>query len=68
MSSNSSVSNELFLKLKSHFPKIRLGDKQGTSTVDPRKAVFFDFDFTVAQENIASVSISLAEEGSLKVF
>ena len=63
MSSNNSVGNDLFLKLKSHFPKIRLGDKQGMSTVDPSKAVFFDFDFTVAQENIASVSISIADEG-----
>jgi hypothetical protein len=38
------------------------------STVDPSKAVFFDFDFTVAQENIASVSISIADEGELKIF
>ena len=68
MSSNNSVGNDLFLKLKSHFPKIRLGDKQGMSTVDPNKAVFFDFDFTVAQENIASVSISIADEGELKIF
>ena len=68
MSSNNSVGNDLFLKLKSHFPKIRLGDRQGMSTVDPRKAVFFDFDFTVAQENVASVSISIADEGELKIF
>ena len=68
MSNNNSINNDLFLKLKSHFPKIRLGDQQGMSTVDPHKAVFFDFDFTVAQQNIASVSISLAEEGSLKIF
>jgi len=68
MSSNSSIGNDLFLKLKSHFPKIRLMDKQGMSTVDPRKAVFFDFDFTVAQKNIASVSISIADESDLKIF
>ena len=68
MSSNSSIGNDLFLKLKSHFPKIRLMDKQGMSTVDPRKAVFFDFDFTVAQQNIASVSISIADDNDLKIF
>ena len=59
MSSNNSIGNDLFLKLKSHFPKIRLVDEKGMSTVDPNKAVFFDFDFTVAQEVIASVSIVL---------
>jgi hypothetical protein len=68
MPSNTSIGNDLFLKLKSHFPKIRLGDRQGMSTVDPSKAVFFDFDFTVGQETVASVSISIADEGDLKLF
>jgi hypothetical protein len=68
MSSNSSVGNELFLKLKSHFPKIRLGDQGGMSTVDPRKAVFFDFDFTVAGKIISSISISLSDEGTMRIF
>ena len=68
MSSNNSVGNDLFLKLKSHFPKIKLGDDKGMSTVDPKKAVFFDFDFTVAGKLITSVSISIADEGSMKIF
>ena len=68
MSSNSSVGNELFLKLKSNFPKIRLGDHEGMSTVDPRKAVFFDFDFTVAGKVISSISISLSDEGTMRIF
>ena len=38
------------------------------STVDPRKAIIFDFDFIVAQENVASVSISIADGNELKIF
>ena len=38
------------------------------STEDPSKAVFFDFDFTVDGEKIASISISTADNRSLKLF
>lgn len=62
------VSDDLFSKLKNLFPNIKLGDKDGTSTADPKKAAFFDFEFTVNGEKIASVSISIAEEGMLKLF
>lgn len=68
MPNQNSTSNDLFLKLKSHFPSVKLGDAQGMSTVDPNAAVFFDFDFNIAGEKIASVSISIADPGSLKIF
>lgn len=61
-------SNDLFLLLKSRFPSVKLGNTDGETTVDPSEAVFFDFDFVVKGEKIASVSISLAENGVLKLF
>jgi hypothetical protein len=68
MPANDINSNDLFLKLKSQFPKIRLGNAEGMSTVNPKEAVFFDFDFVVDGNKIASISISTAEEGILKLF
>ena len=62
------ISNDLLLKLKSQFPSVKMGNIDGMSTVDPKEAVFFDFDFIVKGEKIASVSISIAEEGTLKIF
>lgn len=62
------ISDELFSKLKNLFPNIKLGNKDGMSTTDPKNAAFFDFDFVVSGEKIASVSISIAEEGFLKLF
>jgi len=38
------------------------------STASAKDAVFFDFDFVVKGEKIASISISLADKGSLKLF
>lgn len=68
MSNSDALGSNLFSKLKSRFPKIRLGNSQGMSTVDPEDAVFFDFDFEINGEKIASISISTADRGSMKLF
>lgn len=68
MSSNKTLSNDLFLKLKSRFPTISLRDRMGESTDDPSLAVIFKFDFMVASEKVATVNISTAEKGSLMIF
>jgi len=68
MSNSDNLGTDLFSKLKSRFPEIRLGDAEGMSTIDPKKAVFFDFDFTVDGEKVASISISTADKGSMKLF
>jgi len=68
MSINNTISNDLFLKLKGHFPQVRLGNEQGMSTVDPNEAVFFDFDFAPNGEKLANVSISIADQESMKIF
>lgn len=62
------ISNDLFSKLKSRFPSIKLGNAEGMSTVNPKEAVYFDFDFVIKGEKIASISISVAEEGIMKLF
>ena len=62
------TSNNLLLKLKSRFPSIKMGNVDGETTVDPNEAVFFDFDFVVQGEKVASVSISIADDKVLKLF
>ena len=66
MSSNKTLSNDLFLKLKSRFPTISLRDRMGESTDDPSLAVIFKFDFMVASEKVATVNISTAQKNTLK--
>jgi hypothetical protein len=68
MSSTNLIAKDLLQVLGTRFPQVRLGDAQGMSTVSAKDAVFFDFDFTIDGEKIASISISLAEKGALKLF
>ena len=60
--SNNDVSNDLFSILKGYSQSIKLGDKNNMSTDNPSEAVFFEFDFVVNKEKIASITISIAEE------
>ena len=45
-----------------------MGDESGEVTMDPRKARFYDFDFTIESHNLGRVSISINELGTLKMF
>jgi hypothetical protein len=62
------ISQDVFDKVRSRFANLELGDENGNVTVDPRKARFFDFDFTAESQTLGRVSISLNERGSLKIF
>ena len=66
MSSNSSISNALYLRLKNQFPEVIYTD-QNNMAGKVEDAVFFDFPFIVNDEKIASVTISLAENGTIKL-
>lgn len=67
MSNSDMISNALYLKLKNQFPGVTFGDQDSLQTNNVNKAVFFEFPFVVHGEKIASVTISLAEKGTLKL-
>lgn len=62
------ISQDLFDKIRSRFNNLEMGDEGGNITMDPKQARFFDFDFMVEGEAIGSVSISINERGTLKIF
>ena len=68
MPTKTSTGSELLHLLKTRFPSVKLGSSDGMTTVDPSEAVFFDFDFIVDGEKIASVSISIADDSTVKLF
>ena len=46
MSDINQAAEDLFFKLRNRFPKIKLGDENGMSTIDPTKSRFFNFTYT----------------------
>jgi len=65
---NPKNSEDLFNKIRSQFTNIRLGDENGAATADPSSAVFFEFEFKEDADTFGSVSVSIAEDGTMKVF
>ena len=65
---NPKNSQDLFNKIRSQFTNIRLGDENGAATADPNSAVFFEFEFQEDTDTFGSVSISLADGESMKVY
>ena len=65
---NPKNSQDLFNKIRSQFSNIRLGDENGAATADPQSAVFFEFEFREDADTFGSVSISLAEGDTMKVY
>ena len=65
---NPKNSQDLFNKIRSQFSNIRLGDENGAATADPQDAVFFEFEFREDADTFGSVSISIAEGDTMKVF
>jgi hypothetical protein len=62
------TAEDLFNKIRSKFSNIQLGDAEGSVTADPKEAVFFDFDFSENKDSFGRVSISIADNESMKVF
>ena len=65
---NPKNSVDLFNKIRSQFPNIRLGDENGAATADPSSAVFFEFEFREDADTFGSVSVSLADGENMKVY
>jgi hypothetical protein len=65
---NPKNSQDLFNKIRSQFTNIRLGDENGAATADPDSAVFFEFEFQEDSDTFGSVSVSIADGDTMKVF
>ena len=65
---NPKNSQDLFNKIRSQFTNIRLGDENGAATADPSDAVFFEFEFQEDSDTFGSVSVSIADGNTMKVF
>jgi hypothetical protein len=68
MDATNNIATDLFYKIRSRFKGLKLGDSGGTITINPEDARFFDFDYMEGETAIGHVSISLAEQNSLKVY
>ena len=62
------IADDLFEKVRSRYTNLQMGDENGTVTVDPKNARFFDFDFVYEGSNLGRVSISINDVGNLKIF
>ena len=65
---NPKNSQDLFNKIRSQFKNIRLGDENGAATAEPSSAVFFEFEFKEDSDTFGSVSVSIADGETMKVF
>ena len=68
MDATNNIATDLFYKIRSRFKGLKLGDNSGAITINPEDARFFDFDYMEGETAIGHVSISLAEQNSLKVY
>jgi len=68
MNATNNIATDLFYKIRSRFTGLKLGSETGEITINPEEARFFDFDYTEGEQAIGHVSISLAENNSLKVY
>ena len=62
------IAQDLFYKIRSRFPKMEMGDETGQATFEAAKGRFFDFDAVFNEHNLGTVSISINEPGSLKLY
>ena len=68
MSALENTATDLFYKVRSRFSGLKLGNELGEVTINPEEARFFDFNFMEGEKALGHISISLAEQGSMKVY
>jgi len=61
------IAKELFGKIRTQFPKIKLGDEESKITDEPEKARFFDFEYTQDGEILGNINISLSKKDGVVV-
>jgi hypothetical protein len=59
------IANELFGKIRTQFPKIKLGDENSKVTDDPKQARFFKFDYVVDGVPLGNVDVSISDDDGL---
>lgn len=62
------IAEDLFDKIRSRFDDVTLGDEAAKATTEPDKARFFNFDYSVEGNNYGNVTVSIADNNSLKVY
>jgi hypothetical protein len=62
------TSSDLFQKLRSRFSPVTLGNEKAEATSEPSEARFFNFLYTEDGEARGTISISLVDGRSMKVF
>jgi len=68
MDATNNIATDLFYKIRSRFKGLKLGNELGAITINPEEARFFDFDYMEGETPVGHVSISLAEQNSIKVY
>jgi len=68
MNATNNIAEDLFNKIRSRFQGLKLGEESGEITIEPEQARFFDFNYMDGENPIGHISISIAEEGSMKVY
>ena len=61
------IAKELFGKIRTQFPKIKLGDADSAVTNEPEDARFFNFEYTQDGKMLGNVDVSLSEDDGLVV-
>jgi hypothetical protein len=56
------ISSDLFNKIRSRFSDIKIGDEAGALTNDPANARFFDVNYTVNGEELGRVNIKVDDD------
>lgn len=62
-----SIAQELFDKIRTQFPNLKLGDEESQVTSEPEQARFFDFDYIIKGEKLGRVSVSLSQDDGVVV-
>jgi hypothetical protein len=68
MDARNNIATDLFYKIRSRFSGLKLGGEDGSITINPDEARFFDFDYMEGETPLGHVSISVAEPNSMKVY
>jgi hypothetical protein len=61
------IATELFDKIRTQFPKIKIGDRDSKVTDEPEKARFYNFDYIESGKNLGNINVSISDDDGLVV-